>query len=73
MIGLFSDPRVTIHAEDGRHCLARAPATYDMIIADLFTPWRARAVRRGQVSEGPAAFPTSLGPLTTTGMMYSLI
>lgn len=39
--GLFTDPRVTIHAEDGRQCLARAPATFDMIIADLFTPWRA--------------------------------
>lgn len=38
---LFADPRVTIHAEDGRQCLARSPATYDMIIADLFTPWRA--------------------------------
>ena len=39
--GLFDDPRVTIHREDGRQCLARSPATYDMIIADLFTPWRA--------------------------------
>jgi len=39
--GLFTDARVTIHAEDGRQCLARSPATYDMIIADLFTPWRA--------------------------------
>jgi len=39
--GLFDDPRVTIHPEDGRQCLARSPATYDMIIADLFTPWRA--------------------------------
>ena len=39
--GLFSDPRVTIHREDGRQCLARSPASYDMIIADLFTPWRA--------------------------------
>ncbi|WFE75019.1 spermidine synthase [Roseinatronobacter sp. S2] len=39
--GLFDDPRVTIHAEDGRQCLARSRATYDMIIADLFTPWRA--------------------------------
>ena len=39
--GLFTDPRVTIHREDGRQCLARARATYDMIIADLFTPWRA--------------------------------
>ncbi len=39
--GLFADPRVTVHAEDGRQCLARSPATYDLIIADLFTPWRA--------------------------------
>jgi spermidine synthase len=39
--GLFTDPRVTIHREDGRQCLARSPASYDMIIADLFTPWRA--------------------------------
>jgi len=39
--GLFTDPRVTIHREDGRQCLARSSATYDMIIADLFTPWRA--------------------------------
>lgn len=39
--GLFADPRVTIHREDGRQCLARSPETYDMIIADLFTPWRA--------------------------------
>jgi len=39
--GLFADPRVTVHAEDGRQCLARSRATYDMIIADLFTPWRA--------------------------------
>ncbi|MFN6979593.1 MAG: spermidine synthase, partial [Gemmobacter sp.] len=39
--GLFADPRVRIHAQDGRQCLARAPDRYDMIIADLFTPWRA--------------------------------
>ncbi len=39
--GLFEDPRVTIHAEDGRHCLARSRAQYDLIIADLFTPWKA--------------------------------
>lgn len=39
--GLFDDPRVRIHAEDGRQCLARSRETYDLIIADLFTPWRA--------------------------------
>lgn len=39
--GLFDDPRVTIHAEDGRQCLARSRHRYDLIIADLFVPWRA--------------------------------
>jgi spermidine synthase len=39
--GLFENPRVTIHAKDGRHCLARSAATYDVIISDLFTPWEA--------------------------------
>lgn len=39
--GLFDDPRVTIHAEDGRHCLARTHQRYDAIVADLFTPWKA--------------------------------
>lgn len=39
--GLFDDPRVTIHAEDGRHCLARSPERFDAIVSDLFTPWKA--------------------------------
>jgi len=39
--GLFEDPRVTIHAEDGRNCLRRSPERYDLIISDLFTPWKA--------------------------------
>ncbi len=39
--GLFEDERVTIYPEDGRQCLARSRDAYDMIIADLFTPWRA--------------------------------
>lgn len=39
--GLFDDPRVTIHAADGRHCLARSRARHDVIVADLFTPWEA--------------------------------
>ncbi|NMF84226.1 fused MFS/spermidine synthase [Nodosilinea sp. P-1105] len=37
--GLFEDPRVTVYAEDGRNCLSRSRATYDLIISDLFTPW----------------------------------
>ena len=39
--GLFDDPRVTIHAEDGRNCLRRSRRQYDLIISDLFTPWKA--------------------------------
>ena len=39
--GLFEDERVNIHAEDGRNCLSRSPETYDLIISDLFTPWKA--------------------------------
>jgi spermidine synthase len=39
--GLFTDPRVTVHAEDGRGCLRRDRATYDLVISDLFTPWQA--------------------------------
>ena len=39
--GLFDDPRVTVHAEDGRNCLHRSADTYDLIISDLFTPWKA--------------------------------
>ena len=39
--GLFDDERVTIHAEDGRNCLARSSDQYDVIISDLFTPWKA--------------------------------
>jgi spermidine synthase len=39
--GLFTDPRVEIHAEDGRNCLRRSAETFDLIVSDLFTPWKA--------------------------------
>ena len=39
--GLFTDERVTIHSEDGRTCLRRSEERYDLIISDLFTPWKA--------------------------------
>jgi spermidine synthase len=38
--GLFSDERVRIVAEDGRNYLAGSNETFDVIVADLFTPWR---------------------------------
>lgn len=37
---LFNDPRVTIVNEDGRHYLQASRETFDLIIADLFIPWR---------------------------------
>ncbi len=39
--GLFDDPRAEIRVEDGRNCLSAMPHEYDVIISDLFTPWKA--------------------------------
>ncbi len=39
--GLFDDPRVDIRVEDGRNCLSAQRDQYDVIISDLFTPWKA--------------------------------
>ena len=38
--GLFDDDRVRIVAEDGRNFLTATRDTYDVIVADLFMPWR---------------------------------
>ena len=39
--GLFNDKRVTVVNEDGRHYLQATKETFDLIVADLFIPWRA--------------------------------
>ena len=39
--GLYDDPRVTVVIEDGRNYLTGTNETYDVIIADLFLPWKA--------------------------------
>ncbi len=39
--GLYEDPRVTVIAEDGRNVLRGSNQTYDLIISDLFIPWKA--------------------------------
>ncbi len=39
--GLFADPRASVTAEDGRTCLRRSDERYDVIVSDLFTPWKA--------------------------------
>ncbi len=38
--GLFDDPRVQLIAEDGRHHLSAIDDTYDVVIGDLFVPWK---------------------------------
>jgi len=37
---LFNDPRVRVYVEDARIYLEAAPGQFDVIIGDLFTPWR---------------------------------
>ena len=39
--GLFTDPRATLLAEDGRHYLMATREAFDMINADLFVPFQA--------------------------------
>ena len=39
--GLFNDPRVNVIAEDARNFLLGTNNTYDLIIGDLFLPWKA--------------------------------
>jgi len=39
--GLFEDPRAEVVAEDGRNHLAGLPDRYDVIVSDLFVPWKA--------------------------------
>jgi len=41
--GLFTDPRSTILAEDGRHYLMATRQRFDLIDADLFIPYRSGA------------------------------
>jgi len=39
--GLYDDPRVVVIAEDGRNVLRGSRSKYDLIISDLFIPWKA--------------------------------
>ena len=41
--GLFTDPRATILADDGRHYLMATRERFDMVNADLFVPYRSGA------------------------------
>jgi len=39
--GLFEDPRASVLVEDGRNVLAGTRDRYDVIVSDLFLPWKA--------------------------------
>jgi spermidine synthase len=39
--GLFADPRAAVRVEDGRNLLRGTRERFDVIVADLFVPWRA--------------------------------
>ncbi|MEN8181154.1 MAG: fused MFS/spermidine synthase [Myxococcota bacterium] len=41
--GLFEDPRAAIVAEDGRNHLLATSERFDVILSDLFVPWKAGA------------------------------
>jgi spermidine synthase len=38
--GVYADARTRAVVEDGRNHLSAAPETYDVVVADLFVPWR---------------------------------
>jgi spermidine synthase len=38
--GVHRDPRTRLVVEDGRNHLRAAPERYDVVVADLFVPWR---------------------------------
>ena len=38
--GIFNDPRVKFFQEDARWVIARNAAAYDVVVGDLFLPWR---------------------------------
>jgi len=39
--GVYDDPRTTAVLDDGRNFLASTRARFDLVVADLFVPWRA--------------------------------
>ena len=39
--GLFNDPRAEVIAEDGRNYLRGTEQRFDVVISDLFVPWKA--------------------------------
>jgi hypothetical protein len=70
---LYSDPRVSIHVDDGRSFVRRTSKTYDVIQASLVDTWAATAAGAYTLTENSLytaeAFGEYLDHLTDTGVL----
>jgi spermidine synthase len=71
--GIYADPRVSIHVEDGRSFVRRSPSRYDVIQASLVDTWAATAAGAYTLTENSLytteAFGDYLDHLTDNGML----
>jgi hypothetical protein len=71
--GVYANPRVAIHVDDGRSFVRRSPDKYDVIQASLVDTWAATAAGAYTLTENSLytseAFGEYLDHLTDTGML----
>ncbi len=71
--GIYADPRVTIHVEDGRSFIRRSAERYDLIQASLVDTWAATAAGAYTLAENSLytveAFEDYLDHLSENGML----
>jgi len=71
--GIYQDPRVTIHVDDGRSFVRRSPGRYDVIQASLVDTWAATAAGAYTLTENSLytaeAFGEYLDHLTDRGLL----
>src|SRR6185436_13565990 len=71
--GVYANPRVAIHVDDGRSFVRRSPDKYDVIQASLVDTWAATAAGAYTLIENSLytseAFGEYLDHLTDTGML----
>ena len=71
--GIYADPRVSIHVDDGRNFVRRSPSRYDVIQASLVDTWAATAAGAYTLTENSLytkeAFGEYLDHLTADGVL----
>jgi hypothetical protein len=71
--GIYADPRVSIHVEDGRSFVRRSPSRFDVIQASLVDTWAATAAGAYTLTENSLytteAFGDYLDHLTDNGVL----